>query len=183
MRILPTIKSKKHKIKWPQSDSIDIIELKTQFRCTQDIYSFNRKLCEEELPIEFSFIEAKTSDTSHGPEVLVINIDEKIGLVEVRKWIHYHLWKIGCIKTDLKIINTQGTEADAKEIFGSSKYESCMTTLEQFQGCESMVVIVFFSWKENDNYAKLMDMSSRAQYKGDIKYYKCIIFTEINFLK
>ena len=168
-----TLKSKAYDIKCPED--ADFVELNTQYRSTENILNFNCTLYEGGVPVEYNNVKSQPSDTISGPEAVIINVKEPMNIMALRTWIHHQLWKIRCTGNDLKIIHTEETEKAANDIFDRSEFQQCMTTLIQFQGCESSIVVLFFSKikKDMNNFSKLIDMSSRARYKGLLKYYMC----------
>ena len=75
-------------------------------------------------------------------------------------WINFKLTKMNCDKDNVKILCTDNTENDAKEIFKDSSF-SC-DHWKTFIGCEVPVVVCFYS-SELDQTWQLLNMTSRAQ--------------------
>ena len=167
VRMHPTLKSKQHNLEWPAD--ADVIELKTQFRSTQPIHKFISMLCKEGVPVECSGVDAKPSDTIYGPDIQIVGLEGHGDHKTWETWIDYQLRKIKCTTDQLKIIHTDDTEKDAREII-KSKFEGCLTTMKQYQGSQSPIVIVFYSKEETQNYSNLVDMASRAQYQAIFNY-------------
>ena len=167
VRFKPTLQSKELVIKWPET--ANITELVYQFRSTQSIFSFNAQL-QKGVPVQYSGVEARTSDTLNGPSVTIVNMEENEDMIAMKSWIHYQLWSLRCNQDQVTVLHTENTEQDAREIFENSQFKSCLTTLSSFQGCEAPVIVLFFSREKTDNYARLLDMAARGQYKAGIKY-------------
>ena len=93
----PTLLQKLHEIAFPESRIVNLVELRTQYRNTQNIYKFNCILYKEKVPVEYAHIESTPCETVSGPDISIINADE-IELLKVKRWILYQLEKMNCTK-------------------------------------------------------------------------------------
>ena len=57
------------------------------------------------------------------------------------------------------------TEELAQKVVKETVYEGSLTAIDDFQGCETPVAVVFFSKAPGGDYSQLLEMCSRAQYK------------------
>ena len=71
----------------------------------------------------------------------------------------------------IKIISTKSTEEEANRLFADTVFSRCITDIGTFQGCEAPVIVLLYGVEERNNYSELINMCSRAQYKGGIRYY------------
>ena len=164
----PTLATEKVEIKMPEN--ADVINLSHQYRSTQNITSFTNKL-QRKVPVQYSSLEATPGDLSTGPSVAIVHIEKKTDMAELTSWLHYQLWQTQCTSKQVTILSTKKTQADARRMFSNSEFESCITNVESFLGCESPVIILFYEKEKRVSYAELINMWSRAQYKAGIKYH------------
>ena len=79
---------------------------------------------------------------------------------ELKTWIHFSLAKMNCNKKNVKVLHTDNTKIDAKELFKDSDFS--YHHWNTFMGSEAPVVVCFFS-SELDHPWQLLNMTSRAQ--------------------
>ena len=160
-----TITSRSHQVQCP--GQADVVELTQQYRSSTRIIRLINSMCREDLPIQYSSLEAGPSHEVEGPEVLVYHVTEAVsgrhGLAALRPQLTSELQKLKCSAKKLKIICDPETKATALELFGDTEYAACIRTLSQLQGCETPIAVVIFP--QDDNFSRLMEMCSRAQYK------------------
>ena len=76
-------------------------------------------------------------------------------------WIMDFLLKANFPKSKVSILYTASTAVMAHGMF-QGPFASCLSSWEEFRGCENCVIICFFSSEEDETW-QLMNMASRAQ--------------------
>ena len=61
------------------------------------------------------------------------------------------------------MIHVSSTKELARTVVGGTMYENSVIQIDEFQGCETYVGVVFLGM--DNNYSQLLEMCSRAQYK------------------
>ena len=101
-----TILSRPHHVKYP--GQADVVELTQQYRSSTRIIRLINSMCREDLPIQYSSVEAGPSHEVEGPEVLVYHVTEAVsgrhGLAVLRPQLTSELQKLKCSANNLKII-------------------------------------------------------------------------------
>ena len=161
----PTLKSKILNVKFPEN--ANVVKLSVQYRSSQSIFNFNNKL-KTMVPVQQCDLAAKPCDSILGPKVSIVNIDKSTEWNAVKIWIHYKLWQLYCTENQIKILTTNGTEAVAGIIL--ENFKSSITNIGRFQGCEAPVIVVLCGKERDYNFAEIVNMCSRAQYKVEFKY-------------
>ena len=156
-----TIKSKEHEILYPTE--ADVVELTQQYRSSTKILSLVNAMCRDDFPIEHSKLEATPSHDVTGPDMTLYPIDKQDTrgvILEITSNLH----RLNCLVESVKFIcDNSGDESEVRATLGQTNYANCTTTLEKFQGSEVPVAVVISP--KNDDYSRLLEMCSRAQYK------------------
>ena len=162
IRIAPTFRPKTHTVIGPKE--ADIVELTNQYRNTKNILGLVNQLCQEKLPIEYADVKVFPSHDVQGPEVTVISISNQSQAADLRIWLCDQLeQKLACKPSQVKMIHVSSTEELARTVVAGTVYENSVTPIDEFQGCEAHVGVVFLGM--DNNYSQLLEMCSRAQYK------------------
>ena len=148
-------------------ENANVVRLTIQYRSSQSIFNFNNEL-QKMLPIQHYSLDARPSDSIVGPVVTIVNIDKRTDVTAVKTWIHYKLWQLRCTENQIKILTTNGTEPLAEMLLPN--FKSLVTNIETFVGCESPIIILVCGKEKVDNFAEIVNMCSRAQYKVETKY-------------
>lgn len=162
LRQQPTLMSMQQTPKLPTCTSV---HLDTQYRSTRCITEFNNNLLKGRLPLESVSVKNNASKTIAGPSVQIFPFDEKTDKFILKVWIHYKLSMLNCSKEQLKILNTEDTTVVSNFIFFDSKYYPCISNIQEFQGCESEILIAFYSNEKIPKYGKLLEMISRGKFQ------------------
>lgn len=162
IRIAPTFRAKTHTVIGPMD--ADYIELKSQYRNTRNILDFVNQLCQEQLPIEYADLKVFPSHDVKGPEVTTISISDESQAADLRIWLFNQLeQELGCKPSQVKMIHVTNTKELALEVVNGTVYQNSVIPINDFQGCETYVGVVFLGM--DNNYSQLLEMCSRAQYK------------------
>ena len=73
--------------------------------------------------------------------------------------------ELACKPSHVKMIFVSNTRELAQKVVKETVYEGSLTAIDDFQGCETPVAVVFFSKAPGGDYSQLLEMCSRAQYK------------------
>ena len=160
--IKSTYTNRAHQVKGPEG--ADVIELVKQFRSSTRILGFVNQLCREDLPLEYTNLEASPSHEVEGPQVTVLHITEHTDIPAFRAWLVYQFNKLACTPADVKIISAIKSEK-LTSVFDKTDWQQSLMTLAEFQGCETLLAVVLFPKDNKDNFSDLMEMASRAQMK------------------
>ena len=142
---------------------IDILQL-CQYRNATNILGLVNQLCQEKLPIEYADVKVVPSHDVQGPEVTAISISSQSQAADLRAWLCNQLQqKLDCKPSQVKMIHVSSTKELARTVVGGTMYENSVIQIDEFQGCETYVGVVFLGM--DNNYSQLLEMCSRAQYK------------------
>ena len=162
IRIAPTFRAKAHTVIGPKD--ADVIELFNQYRSSKNILGFVNQLCQEKLPIEYANVKAVASHDVQGPGVTAISIVDQSQAEDLRIWLCNHLQQeLACKPSQVKMIHLSSTKKLAQAAVARTVYENSVIQIDEFQGCETYVGVVFLGM--DNNYSQLLEMCSRAQYK------------------
>ena len=143
----------------------DVIELINQYRNTTNILQFVNQLRQHLLPVEYANVEVVESHEVQGPEITAVSITDLNEAEDLGVWLCNHLQRdIGCKPTQVKMIHLSSTKELVESVISRSDwYERSLVSINDFQGCETPVAVIF--WGTDSNYSQLLEMCSRAQYK------------------
>ena len=142
---------------------IDILQL-CQYRNATNILGLVNQLCQEKLPIEYADVKVFPSHDVQGPEVTVISISNQSQAPDLRALLCLQLQqKLACDPSQVKLIYVSSTEKLARAVASGTMYGNSVTSIDEFQGCETYVGVVFLGM--DNNFSQLLEMCSRAQYK------------------
>ena len=162
-RIAPSFRQKTHSVVGPKD--ADVIELTNQYRNTNNILEFVNQLCQEKLSIEYTDTKVFSSHDVKGPEVTAISIDDQSHAADLRIWLCNQLQgELTCKPSQVKMIHVASTAELAKEVATGTAYEGSVISVNDFQGCETYIGVVFLG-TDNNNLSQVLEMCSRAQYK------------------
>ena len=162
IRIAPTFRAKTHTVIGPKD--ADMIVLTKQYRNSKNILGFVNQLCQEKLPVEYADVKVSPSHDVKGPEVTAISISDQSQVADLRIWLCNQLQQeLSCRPSQVKMIHVTSTKALAQAVVGGTVYENSVIQIDEFQGCETYVGVVFLGM--GNNYSQLLEMCSRAQYK------------------
>ena len=144
-----------------------VVELSSQYRNTNNISGFVNHLCRKELPIIYADVPFSSTHDLGGPGVEVVFMAELKQSLRLRGWLCNQLQQeLACKPSQVRMIHVSNTEQLAKEVVRETVYEGSLTRIDDFQGCETPVAVVFFSEAPGGgDYSQLLEMCSRAQYK------------------
>ena len=163
IRIAPTFMPKAQTVIGPTD--ADIIELKNQYRSTTNILGFVNRLRQETLPIEFTDVNVSPSHDVQGPGVTACSISNQRQAADLRIWLCNQLQhELGCKPSQVKMIHVSSTKELAQKVVRATAYEHSVIPIDEFQGCEAHVGVVFLGM-DNNNFSQVLEMCSRAQYK------------------
>ena len=151
---------KSRRVKGPKD--ADNIMLKKQYRSTKEVLRCVNKICGEGFAVEYSDIGAEPNHDIQGPKVTIVHKTEATDFSAFQRWLLFQLENLKCHPRNGKIIYVSETETLARGSVKATKYSDILASLEEVQGCEFPVVVAFFP---NKDYSRLLEMSSRAQYK------------------
>ena len=135
-----------------------------QYRNATNILGLVNQLCQEKLPIEYADVKVFPSHDVQGPEVTVISISNQSQAPDLRAWLCLQLQqKLACEPSQVKLIYVSSTEELARAVASGTMYGNSVTSIDEFQGCETYVGVVFLGM--DNNFSQLLEMCSRAQYK------------------
>ena len=144
----------------------DVIRLTSQYRNTKTITGFVNQLCRQELPVEYANVPISSSHDLQGPDIEVVSISDLNQAGRLRVWLCNQLQQeLACKPSCVKMIFVSNTEELAQKVVKETVYEGSLTTIDDFQGCETSVAVVFFSKAPDGDYSQLLEMCSRARYK------------------
>jgi len=160
IQIKTTLRSKSYAVIGPESSLI--VNLTYQYRSTQKILNLVNNLCRGEVPCEYTNVAGEAGHDVVGPEVTAIYIDNEKDHIKLN-WLRNQLDQIGVLhkESELKVIYDEESRYLAEQTFGPSS--PLLTSLDQFQGCEVPVAVVFYT--QDNTHCRLIEMCSRAQYK------------------
>ena len=123
------------------------------------------QLCQEKLPVEYADVKVSPSHDVKGPEVTAISIsDKKSQAADLRIWLCNQLQQeLACKPSQVKVIHVTSSKELAQAVVSGTVYENSVIQIDEFQGCETYVGVVFLGM--DNNYSQLLEMCSRAQYK------------------
>ena len=161
--IAPTFRAKIHNVIGPKD--CHLIELESQYRSTCNIVEFVNQLCREKLSIEYADVKVSPSHDVKGPEVTAISISDQSQVADLRIWLCNQLQQeLACKPSQVKMIHVSSTKKLAQDVVRGTVYENSVIPTNEFQGCESQVIVVFLG-VDNNNFSEVLEMCSRAQYK------------------
>ena len=141
-----------------------IFRLAALNRNTNNIGGLVNQLCQEKLPIEYADVKVVPSHDVQGPEVTAISISSQSQSSDLRAWLCNQLQqKLDCKPSQVKMIHVSSTKELARTVVGGTMYKNSVIQIDEFQGCETYVGVVFLGM--DNNYSQLLEMCSRAQYK------------------
>ena len=162
IKIAATFRPKTHNVIGPKD--ADIIQLTHQYRNTNNILGLVNQLCQEKLPIEYANVKVSPSHDVKGPEVTAISISDQSQAPDLRIWLCNQLQQeLACKPSQVKMIHMTSTKELARAVVVGTVYENSVIQIDEFQGCETSVGVVFFGI--DNNFSQLLEMCSRAQYK------------------
>jgi len=156
-----TLRSKSYDVIGPEA--ANIVNLNHQYRSTRKIINLVNNLCRGEVPMEYNSVAGEAGHDVEGPEVTAVYFDDtNTDVTRLSMWLNNQLDQIGVFhkESQLKVIYDEESKDIAKKCFPTSPL---LTSLDQFQGCEVPVAVVFY--KEDNTHCRLVEMFSRAQYK------------------
>ena len=133
-------------------------------RNSNNILGLVNQLLQEQLPIEYADVNVFPSHDVKGPEVTAISISDQSQAPNLKIWLCNQLQQeLACKPSQVKMIHVSSTERLAQEVACGTVYENSVIRVNDFQGCETYVGVVFLGM--DNNYSQLLEMCSRAQYK------------------
>ena len=166
-----TPRTKSRNVRGPKN--ADVIKLTRQYRNTLNISGFVNQLCRQEVPVEYAKVKISSSHDIEGPDVQVALLASHHHAGRLRVWLCNQLQQeLACKPSQVKMIYVSNIEELAHMVAKDTPYEGCLTAINDFQGCETPVAVVFFSNAPDGDYSQLLEMCSRAQYKLFLVMYK-----------
>ena len=160
IRLDVAFKAKTHNVRGPKD--ADMIELSHQYRSTQNIQNFVNQLCKQGLPVEYANVQAFPGHDTQGPEITAVSFPNNPE--DLKVWLGNQLQKeLACHPSQVKMIYTDSSKDLTESVTQGTVYETSMTSIEDFRGCETPVAVTILG--KLDNYSQLLEMCSRAQYK------------------
>ena len=159
-----TFKTKDHDVVVPKA--ADTIWLSRQFRNTTNIQNFVNQLRDdyEELPVEYANVQCLPSHDVEGPDILAVSMSDLNQAGDTGAWLCNQLQKeLVCKPGQVKMIYQSSTKELAESVTQGTAYKKSLVSVNDFQGCETPVAVIF--WGTDSNYSQLLEMCSRAQYK------------------
>ena len=142
----------------------DKIQLTNQYRNTTIIQRFVNQLRQQLLPVEYANVEVCLSHNVQGPEISAISMSDVNQADNLGKWLCNQLQKdLACKPDQVKMIHLSSTKELAESSTERTVYKPSVMSVDDFQGCETPVAVIF--WGTDSNYSQLLEMCSRAQYK------------------
>ena len=135
------------------------IELTRAYRTSSSIYHSLQ---------EIKYLNVKPLNTEAQPVETVVGgqpIHLQYNMADVddfKVWILCNLLKFRCESQQIQVLYTDNTERDAKRLFESTEFSSCLLHWRHFVGCEAPIVVCLFSPQKDESW-QLMTMASRAQ--------------------
>ena len=116
------------------------------------------------MPVEHANIDVLPSHDVQGPEITAVSISELNQAGHLRAWLGNQLQKeLACNPVQVKLIYLSSTKELAETVAQGTVYLQSLTSIDDYQGCETPIAAIFF--RIDSNYSQLLEMCSRAQYK------------------
>ena len=95
----------------------------------------------------------------------IVHITEDTDKEVFRHWLLVQMEQWECYPSNGKITFVPEAEKLARTSVAGTKFSELLSTLDNVQGCEYPVAVVFFADESNKSFSNLLEMCSRAQYK------------------
>ena len=146
------------KLKLP-SNAVQI-ELTRAYRTSSSIYHSLQEI--KYLNVKSLNTEAQPVETVVGGQPIQLQYNIADDVQDLKVWILCNLLKFRCESHQIQVLYTDNTERDAKRLFESTEFSSCLMHWRHFVGCEATIVVCLFSPQKDESW-QLMTMASRAQ--------------------
>ena len=134
------------------------------YRSTTKILKLVNQLREQELPLEYANVQVSPSHDVEGPEVTALSILNFNQAGHLRVRLCDQLQKeFAANPSQVKMIYLSSTKKIAKFVTSGTVFEDSLTSINDFQGCEAPLAVVFLG--SDSDYSQVVEMCSRAQYK------------------
>ena len=136
------------------------IELTRAYRTSSSIYHSLQEI--KYLNFKSLNTEAQPVETVVGGQPIQLQYNIADDVQDLKVWILCNLLKFRCESHQIQVLFTDNTERDAKRLFESTEFSSCLLHWRHFVGCEAPIVVCLFSPQKDESW-QLMTMASRAQ--------------------
>ena len=159
IRLAVTFESQAHNMTGPKD--ADMVELNRQYRNTTNILGLVHQLRQGEgkLPIEHAEVGILPSHDVQGPEITVLSISDLNQTESLKVWLCNQLQQhLACKPSQVKMIYMPSTKELAEAATSGTVFENSITSINDFQGCETPVAVAFLG--NDNNYSQLLEICS-----------------------